>query len=67
MLSLAGASLAGAGNTVSLVPSTTNGGRTTVQGQVTVTASAVPEPATAALFLTAAAAYGLRRRFRARG
>jgi hypothetical protein len=54
------------GNSVSLVPSTTNGGQTTVQASMAVTASPspspVPEPASLAIFLTAAAALGFRRR-----
>lgn len=47
---------------LSLVPSTTNGGRTTAQAQVAVTA--VPEPATVAVFLTALTGLALRRRMR---
>src|SRR5207248_10111495 len=39
-------------NPVLLAPSSTNGGRTTVQGQVIASASPVPEPATLAVFLT---------------
>jgi len=53
-------------NPVLLAPSSTNGGRTTVQGQVIASASPVPEPATLAVFLTAAAALGIRRRLLAR-
>lgn len=49
---------------VALVPSTSNGGLTTVQGQVLSTASPIPEPTTIALFLTAAAGLGLRQRLR---
>jgi hypothetical protein len=51
---------------VSLVPSTTNGGRTTAQGHLRVSAAPVPEPATIALFGTLAVGLGLRRRLRAR-
>jgi len=51
---------------LSLVPSTTNGGRTTAQGQMLVTGvhsgPPVPEPSTIAVFLTAMAGLGLRRR-----
>jgi hypothetical protein len=53
------------GTSVSLVPSTTNGGRTTAQAQIIVKAAPVPEPATIAIFLSAIAGVGLRRRFRA--
>jgi hypothetical protein len=52
------------GTTVSLVPSTTNGGQTTAQGQIVVKAAPVPEPATVAIFLSAIVGLGLRRRFR---
>lgn len=49
---------------VSLVPSTTNFGRTTAQGHLKVSpAPPVPEPTTVALFLTTIAGLGLRRRF----
>jgi hypothetical protein len=47
---------------VALVPSTSFNGLTTVQGQVISKGSPIPEPTTIALFLTAAAGYGLRRR-----
>jgi hypothetical protein len=54
---------------VSLVPSSTNGGRTTAQGrnivQAVPPAPNTPEPATIVVFLTAAAGVGLRRRGRA--
>jgi hypothetical protein len=52
-------------SSLSLVPSTTNGGQTTAQAQIIVKAAPVPEPATIAIFLTAIAGVGLRRRFRA--
>jgi hypothetical protein len=48
------------GTTVSLVPSTTNGGRTTVQGQDIVTA--VPEPASIVAFVAGFAGLALLRR-----
>ena len=53
---------------LSLVPSTANGGRTTAQAYLTATANAppVPEPTTIALFLTTLAGLGLRHRVRAR-
>ena len=53
---------------LSLVPSSTNGGRTTAQAQMivqAVTPPAIPEPTTVAMFLTALAGLGLRRRLRA--
>jgi hypothetical protein len=50
--------------TVSLVPSTTNGGRTTVQNQLLSNSIPLPEPATLAVFLTALAGLGLHRRLR---
>ena len=53
------------GSTISLVPSTTNGGRTTAQGQLVANASPIPEPASVAVFLTAIAGFGLHRRLRA--
>jgi hypothetical protein len=49
---------------VSLVPSTTNSGRTTAQGFLRVSAAPVPEPTTAALFVAAIAGLGLRARLR---
>ncbi|HEV3165771.1 MAG TPA: PEP-CTERM sorting domain-containing protein [Isosphaeraceae bacterium] len=52
---------------VSLVPSTTNGGRTTAQAQIivqAVTPPAIPEPTSIAVFLTAIAGLCLRRRLR---
>ncbi len=50
---------------VSLVPSTTNFGRTTAQAHLKVApAPPVPEPTTIALFLTTIAGVGLRHRFR---
>lgn len=52
---------------VSLVPSTTNFGRTTAQGHLRVSAAPVPEPSTAALFVVAIAGLGLRHRLRRRG
>jgi len=52
---------------VSLVPSSTNGGRTTAQARNVVTeVPSVPEPASIAVFLTAIASVGLRRRALAR-
>ncbi len=48
---------------VSLVPSTTNVGRTTAQGHLMVVAAPVPEPTAVALFLTTLAGLGLRHRF----
>ena len=48
---------------VSLVPSTTNGGRTTAQGHLRVNAAPVPEPATIAVFATTLVGLALRRRF----
>jgi hypothetical protein len=55
------------GTTVSLVPSTTNSGRTTAQAQLLSNSAPVPEPATLAVFATAIAGITLRRRLRARG
>ena len=56
---------------VSLVPSTTNGGRTTAQArlvsQLSPVPPPVPEPATLTIFVAAIAGLGLRRRLRARG
>lgn len=48
---------------VSLVPSTTNGGRTTAQAHIQVSAKPIPEPTTIALFATTLVGLGLRRRF----
>ncbi len=52
---------------LSLVPSTSNGGRTTAQAYLNATTNAppVPEPTTIALFLTTLAGLGLRHRVRA--
>ncbi|MEJ7637893.1 MAG: PEP-CTERM sorting domain-containing protein [Singulisphaera sp.] len=52
---------------LSLVPSTSNGGRTTAQAYLIATTNAppVPEPTTIALFLTTLAGLGLRHRVRA--
>ena len=52
---------------LSLVPSTSNGGRTTAQAYLVATTArpAVPEPTTIALFLTTLAGLGLRHRVRA--
>lgn len=51
---------------VSLVPSSTNLGRTTAQARNVVAPAPIPEPATIALFLTAITGAGLQRRARAR-
>lgn len=48
---------------VALVPSTTNGGRTTAQAHLRVVAAPIPEPTTIALFATTLVGLGLRRRF----
>lgn len=48
--------------TLHLVPSLTNGGLTTAQSQITVQEAPIPEPTSVALFLTALAGAGLRRR-----
>ena len=52
---------------LSLVPSTSNGGRTTAQAYLLATPNAppIPEPTTIALFLTTLAGLGLRHRVRA--
>jgi len=54
---------------LSLVPSRTNDGQTTAQAQLIVklvpSPPPVPEPTSVAIFLTAVAGYGLRRRLRA--
>ncbi len=49
---------------LSLVPSTTNFGRTTAQAQLVVSASPIPEPTTITLFVTTLIGLGMRRRFR---
>ncbi|MHC5540230.1 PEP-CTERM sorting domain-containing protein [Singulisphaera rosea] len=53
---------------VTLVPSTTNGGRTTAEARISTisTVKPVPEPTTAALFLTTLAGLGMRGRLRRR-
>jgi hypothetical protein len=53
--------------TVSLVPSTTNGGRSTVQAHLVSQIAPVPEPAALAVIVSGLAALGLRRRLRPRG
>lgn len=50
------------GTTVSLVPSTTNGGRTTAQAQLFAYDKPVPEPATITVFVAAIAGLGIRHR-----
>lgn len=54
------------GSTVSLVPSTTNGGRTTSQAQLFAQAAPVPEPTTFAVFAVAIAGLGYTRLRRAK-
>ena len=49
---------------LSLVPSTSNGGRTTIQAYLVATGPNVPEPASITLFLAAIAGIGVRRRLR---
>lgn len=52
---------------VDIAPFTTNGGRTSIQGRLSSTPVQIPEPASLAVFLVAAAGgYGLRRRALAR-
>jgi hypothetical protein len=56
-------------NPVLIVPSSTNGGKTTIEGQLlstNVSEAPVPEPSTIALFLTTLGGLGLRRRVLAR-
>jgi hypothetical protein len=56
-------------NPVLIVPSSTNGGKTTLEGQLLSTGineAPVPEPSTIALFLTTLGGLGLRRRVLAR-
>jgi hypothetical protein len=50
------------GTTVSLVPSTTNNGRTTAQAQLFAFDKPVPEPATITVFVAAIAGLGIRHR-----
>ncbi len=56
------------GETLALVPSTTNGGLTTAQAEIATTGSLsgvpVPEPATIAVFVMAFGGLGLRRQIR---
>jgi hypothetical protein len=51
---------------VLLVPSSNNGGRTTAQATLLANSAPIPEPTTIAIFATAAAGFGLRRRLRGR-
>jgi hypothetical protein len=54
------------GGSALLVPSSNNGGRTTLQAELMSSYSPVPEPATIAVFVVAGLGLGLRRRLRAR-
>jgi hypothetical protein len=52
--------------TALLVPSSNNGGRSTIQGRIVSEYNPIPEPATITIFLTTLAGLGLRRRLRTR-
>lgn len=54
------------GGSVLLVPSSNNGGRTTVQARISSSAVPAPEPTTIALFVVASVGLGLRHRMRSR-